>query len=184
MSSLPFLRNMLGQKLTEDELQAVKHPALELYWHVTLKNVQAFALLGLCVAGPVVQVIRGPRTFKAISETSLKYGKIGALIGIPIGPLMTRGRMGSTPTDDWGYYDRSYRIRKNRGQIRVDQASILGSALGAGGAVAMGGAASSGMVIGLVGGTLLAAVYNGNKASKEKKADKENEKKQEESQKE
>lgn len=50
--------------------------------------------------------------------------------------------------------------RYNRNQVRVDQASIVGSLGGAGVAVLLGSSAVSGAVVGLVGGTVAMGMYN------------------------
>ena len=50
--------------------------------------------------------------------------------------------------------------RYNRNQVRVDQASVLGSLGGAGGALLLGSSAVSGAVVGLVGGTFAMGIYN------------------------
>ena len=50
--------------------------------------------------------------------------------------------------------------RYNRNQVRVDQASIVGTLGGAGVAVLLGSSAVSGAVVGLVGGTVAMGMYN------------------------
>ena len=103
---------MLGQKLTDDNMRLIKHPAVELCTHVTIKTIQAGALLGMVVIGPVFRLAVGPRTILAIKETALRYGRNGAIIGIPLGPLMTyaRAKSGEGINDD-GMFDRAYRLR-------------------------------------------------------------------------
>ena len=54
----------------------------------------------------------------------------------------------------------SFSRRYNRNQIRVDQASILGTLGGAGGSLLLGGSAVNGAVVGLVGGTVAMGLYN------------------------
>lgn len=152
---------MLGQKLTDEEMKNIKYPATELYTHVTFKTIQAGALLGMVIIAPVVRLTAGPRTLVAIKETALRYGRNGAVIGIPLGPLMTYAKANSgAGIDDDGMFDRAYRIRYNRNQVRVDQASILGSVGGAAGNLLLGGSAVSGAVVGLVGGTMAMGLYN------------------------
>ncbi|KAJ7394197.1 hypothetical protein OS493_003880 [Desmophyllum pertusum] len=161
MSNFGWWRNLLGQKLTDDEMREIKHPALELYTHVTFKTVQAGALLGMVVIAPVFRLAVGPRTLLAVKETALRYGRNGAIIGLPLGPLMTYGRATSGEgINDDGMFDRAYRLRFNRNQVRVDQASILGSLGGAGGALLLGSSVVSGAVVGLVGGTVAMGLYN------------------------
>lgn len=152
---------MLGQKLTDEEMRNIKYPETELYTHVTFKTIQAGALLGMVIIAPVVRLAAGPRTLGAVKETALRYGRNGAIIGIPLGPLMTFAKANSgAGIDDDGMFNRTYRLRYNRNQIRVDQASILGSVGGASGNFLLGGSAVSGAVVGLVGGTIAMGLYN------------------------
>ena len=160
MKSFQYFRNMLGEQLSDEEMQTIKHSKAELYYHVALKDVQAFALLGMVVVAPAVQMIRGPRTFAALQTTAVKYGKVGAVLGVPAGLLMMYGRERSLDIGDEGYFDRAYRLRKNRNQVRVDRGSYLGALAGVAGAFGMGASLSSGAVVGMVGGTILAGVYN------------------------
>lgn len=156
-----WFRNMMGQKLADEEMGEIKYPRMELYTHVTFKTIQAGALLGMVLIAPAVRLVSGPRTLNAISETALRYGRNGALIGIPLGPLMTYGRATSGDgLNEDGFIDRAYRLRYNRNQVRVDQASIVGTLGGAGVAVLLGSSAVSGAVVGLVGGTVAMGMYN------------------------
>lgn len=50
--------------------------------------------------------------------------------------------------------------RYNRNQVRVDQASIVGTLGGAGVALLLGSSPVSGAVLGLVGGTVAMGMYN------------------------
>lgn len=156
-----WFRNILGQKLTDEEMANIKYPRVELYSHVTFKTIQAGALLGMIVIAPAVRLAAGPRTLKAVTETALRYGRNGAIIGIPLGSLMTYGRATSGDgIDEDGFIDRAYRLRYNRNQVRVDRASMLGTLGGAGVALLLGGSAVSGAVVGLVGGTVTMGIYN------------------------
>lgn len=154
-----WTRNMFGQTLEDDEIRVIKYPLQELVVHVTTKTIQAGAILGLII-GPVVVLARGPRTLGAVTSTAIKAAKIGALIGVPAGPAMTYMRMKSANVDDDGLYDRCYRLRYNRNQVRTDRFTYLGAAGGAVGAIAMGGPLSTGVVMGFVGGTFLGGIYN------------------------
>eukprot|EP00794_Sanderia_malayensis_P003300 gene3300-3783_t len=160
MKGFEYLRNTLGAKLSDEDMQTIRHSHMEMYYHVMLKDVQAFALLGMVVIAPAVQMIRGPRTWSAVQSTALKYGKVGAVLGVPAGFLMMYQRAKGVKMDEDGYLDRCYRLRKNRNQVRVDRGSYLGAVAGVGAAVGMGASLSSGAVAGLVGGTILASIYN------------------------
>lgn len=103
---------MLGLKLTDDEMREIKYPSTELYTHVTFKTVQAGALLGMVIIAPVFRLAVGPRTLLAVKETALRYGRNGAIIGIPLGPVMTYAKAKSgAGIDDDGMFDRAYRLR-------------------------------------------------------------------------
>lgn len=107
-----WFRNMLGQKLTDEEMGDIKHPAVEVYTHVTFKMIQAGALLGMVIIAPAVRLAVGPRTLAAVTETAVRYGRNGAVIGIPLGPLMTYGKATSGEgINEDGFIDRAYRIR-------------------------------------------------------------------------
>ena len=103
---------MLGQKLTDEEMADIKHAAVEVYTHVTFKTIQAGALLGMVIIAPAVRLAVGPRTLAAVTETGVRYGRNGAVIGIPLGPLMTYGKAtsGEGVKED-GFIDRAYRLR-------------------------------------------------------------------------
>ena len=160
MKGFQYCRNMLGEKLDEEEMQTIANSKGEMYYHVMLKDVQALAFLGMVFVAPAVQMIRGPRTLSAVLATSLKYGKVGAVLGVPAGALMMYQREKGAEIDEDGFNDRAYRLRRNRNQVRVDRGSYLGALVGIGGAIGMGAALSSGAIAGMVGGTMLAAAYN------------------------
>ncbi len=50
---------MVGLRLSEDSMRTIKFPRLELMSHVTLKTVQAGALLGTCMVAPVMTAVKG-----------------------------------------------------------------------------------------------------------------------------
>lgn len=163
MKGFQYFRNLLGEQMSDEEMQIIKHSKAELYFHVMLKDVQAFAFLGMCVIAPAVQMIRGPRTFAAFQSTAIKYGKVGAALGVPAGVIMTYMRERSADIDEDGFYDRAYRLRKNRNQVRIDRGTYLGTMAGVAGALGMGASISSGAVVGMVAGTVLGGLYNSNK---------------------
>lgn len=163
--SFPWLKNMLGFRLTDKQMEDISFPKLELTTHVTIKNVQAFGLLGSCVVAPISAAVRPEtRNWAEIQQRMAIYGKNGMILGLIVGPLMTWMRLRSIETED-EVKDRCYRLRKNRTQVRVDQASILG-ALGGYGIVAhgsFGDFANSllfGTVVGMSSGIVLAAIFN------------------------
>ena len=156
--SVSWLKNHAGFELSDDQMKDIPNPKAELITHVTFKTVQAFSLLGMVVAAPAVVAIRGPRNLLALRNKCISYAKGGAVIGVPAGPLMTYARMRSLDED--GVYDRCYRLRYNRGQVRVDRFWIIGGLVGMTAATATSGVATAGAVLGMNAGVLLAAAYN------------------------
>lgn len=74
---------------------------------------------------------------------------------------------------DYAYFDRAYRLRHNRNQVRVDRSAYCGLGVGAMAATmasgAVGGAvgvAAGGAAVGLASGTLLGALYNVTQSNK------------------
>lgn len=61
----------------------------------------------------------------------------------------------------YAFYDRSYRLRNNRDQVRVDRISLASFAAASGAAVMTGGNVLGSGALGLIGGCLLGAIYNG-----------------------
>ncbi|XP_013384363.1 uncharacterized protein LOC106154507 [Lingula anatina] len=153
-------RNMMGQKLTDEQMREIPHANVELFGHVTIKTVQAGAFLGTLLTGPLTQAIRGPRTLNAIMETAARHGRNGAIIGLVLGPAMTFMKCNSMNWDEEGIYDRCYRLRYNRNQVRVDRASALGATAGYLVALQIGVSGATGFVFGMTGGVVLSAVYN------------------------
>ena len=157
--SSQWLRNHTGATLTDAEFADVPSPRVELTVHVTMKTVQALGLLGTVLVGPLVAVARSSsRSAAGVARLSAKSGKIGATIGLLIGVPLTMARMRTL--DDDAVVDRCFRLRHNRGQVRVDRASAVGAV--AGGLV---GAVTSlsvpyGALLGMSGGILAMAVYN------------------------
>ena len=160
MTTMSWLKNMLGQKLTDEQMRDIDHPALELYTHVTFKTIQAGAIAGMIIIAPAVRLARGPRTMAAIGETAIRFGRNGAVAGVPLGPLLVYSKARSSNITEEGYFDRAYRLRYNRDQVRTDRASLAGTFGGLTGALALGASPVSGAVVGLVGATVLAGMFN------------------------
>ena len=85
---------------------------MEVYTHVTLKTIQAGALLGMAFISSAVRLAVRTRTLAAVPEKALRYGRNGAIIGVPLGPPMTYARAKSSEgINEDGYIDRAYRLR-------------------------------------------------------------------------
>jgi len=125
----PYFQNYFGAELTEDEYQDVKHPYVEMYTHVTLKTVQAGTLFGTLLFGPLIALARkDTRNMKGLVAKVGKAGKVGAGIGLVTGPAMTYSKFRDQTYEQ--VWDRAYRVRKNRGQVRADQGYIAGGVIG------------------------------------------------------
>jgi hypothetical protein len=61
--------------------------------------------------------------------------------------------------EEYKIWDRCYRLRHNRGQVRVDQYSFVGAVAGAGIGVAAGSGALFGGLVGMSSGILLSATH-------------------------
>jgi Protein of unknown function (DUF1757) len=167
--SLTWFKNMAGLTLTDEEMRDIPRPYTELTVHVTEKCIQAFGLLGTCVVGPLSAVARAStRNAAGLGSQALKCGKWGVVVGVVAGPLMTYSRLKSANADVDSVYDRCYRLRLNRGQVRVDQAATVGALGGVISAVPLGGSPLFGALLGMSGGIVAMAVYNNSGASSKK----------------
>ena len=159
MPNTTWLKNICGVKLSDDEMKDIPNPSAELITHVTMKDVQAFGLLGSLVIGPISAVVRrGSRNWSGVVRLSRKCGTVGAALGFVAGPAMAMAKIRTL--DEGGVYDRCYMLRRNRNQVRVDQLSVVGAAAGAAGGAVMGASVPYGIVLGMTGGVLTAAIYN------------------------
>lgn len=174
MGSLWFQNLYLGRSLPDSSMRDIPYPLTELVIHVTTKTVQAFSLLGAGVVGPAVYLartrfMRAPASSPPVSllSMSVRYGLLGALAGVPAGPLLTRGCVGKLEAcndpDSQHYeavYDRVYRLRYNGTQVRCDRYTTVGMLGGAVVGAAAGGMAGPGALAGLAGSLLVAVALN------------------------
>lgn len=156
--SSEWVKNFAGVQLDDDQMQIIPRPMTELTAHVTIKTVQAGGLLGTMVVGPLVAAAKkDSRNWAGVQQQMTRKGRGGVIIGLVLGPILTAVTMRNQSAER--IYDRCYRLRYNRNQVRVDQASVAGALCGT--AVGMAtGTAMFGGLIGLSSGILLAAVYN------------------------
>ncbi|KAL3851617.1 hypothetical protein ACJMK2_015350 [Sinanodonta woodiana] len=156
----PWFKNYVGVKLSDDQMRDISHPNLELTAHVTMKTVQTFGLIGTMFVGPILALARkDTRNWSGVQAKMTQAGQVGLGLGLLAGPLMTYARMRSVSDPD-GAYDRCYRLRYNRTQVKVDRASILGFVGGAGIAYYMAGDAIFGGLVGMSGGIIITSVLN------------------------
>lgn len=156
-----WLKNLCGARLDDAAMQRIGHPTLELTTHVTIKTAETFGLLGTLLVGPISAGIRPEtRNWPAVQEKMTRYGTGGLIIGAVLGPVLTYAVI-RNDADNYKVWDRCYRLRYNRGQVRVDQLSFVGAAAGA--AIAYGTAEAApafGGLVGMSAGIILASMVN------------------------
>jgi hypothetical protein len=156
-----WFKNLIGCKLEDAEIRDIPHPYAEVYIHVLVKSVQSFGLLGTIIIGPILALLSAEtRTTEGVYSAALKYGEWGVLLGCVAGPLVTYARLKSVKANQDAVYDRSYRLRNNYDQIRVDRGSIVGAVGGAAVAVLMGACPMFGGLVGMSAGIISMAFYN------------------------
>ncbi|CAJ1367168.1 unnamed protein product [Effrenium voratum] len=108
--------------LPDDEMRDIANPWNEMQLHVSYKCAEALSVLGLGVG---LAVSRKPNRLRKAGRAAF----LGALVGAgPVGVLMWSGKARSLNDED--IYDRAYRVRYNRNQIRIDNAYKASAQLG------------------------------------------------------
>ncbi|KAF5398864.1 hypothetical protein PHET_08030 [Paragonimus heterotremus] len=153
-----WLRNLVGYSLTEDELKDIPNPRTELLFHVTFRSVQLTSFVGFAIVAPVVTLIKQPRTLITLRTRVMKYAVYGLIPGTVLGPALYYARMRHQPEE--GYFDRCYRLRHNKNQVRIDRMSILGALAGGFIGVLTPYGAIEAAVLGMYSGILLASAYS------------------------
>ncbi|KAH3889293.1 hypothetical protein DPMN_013346 [Dreissena polymorpha] len=166
--SVEWLRNLAGASLTEEEMQRVPYPKTELTAHVSIRFMQFNGLIGTWIIGPILALSKKEhRNLSCLKAKMTKAGRAGVFLGVPFGVLATYAKIGKE-SDPYKIWDRCYRLRHNRNQVRVDQASTVSTLGGAVLGVASGGGAWFGALMGMSAGIMASAVYN-NKLEKDEK---------------
>ena len=159
--SVPWLKNLLGFALTDQEQNQIPYPRLEVTIHVTCKAIQAFVVLGACLIAPISVVLSSDTIgLVEIASRMTSYGRTAIMIALFVGPLVTYLRLMSAKKEE-EVTDRCYRLRKNRVQLRVDRGTLVGVL--AGYSLASLGLLPSimfGITIGIPAGILGAVIYN------------------------
>ncbi|KAK2144645.1 hypothetical protein LSH36_740g01073 [Paralvinella palmiformis] len=154
-----YLKNHLGYSLTEAEFEDIPNPYLELNSHVTMKTIQAGTLLGTLVFGPLAAVRKqSTRNWAGIVQKATRFGRNGMIIGVGLGPLLVYARTMKDPQEK--IIDRDFRLRHNRGQVRVDRGAIVGGIIGVGANTLLGKPKLIGGLVGITAGVIGMAVYN------------------------
>jgi len=159
--SISWLKNHLGFQLTPEQMADIPYPYVELHTHVIIKTAQAFGLLGTLVVGPVVALARSEtRTLAGVKSSACKCGKWGVMLSFIAGPMMTQSVLIGKKASPESVYDRCYRLRYNRGQVRIDRGSAVGAISGAAIAGQMAESPVMGALLGMSVGIISVAFYN------------------------
>lgn len=160
--SWTWFKNIVGASLSDEEMRDIPRPYLELTIHVTDKCIEAFGLLGTCVVGPASAMLRSStRNAEGIKSRATSCGKWGVVLGVVAGPLMTYGMLSKAKNNDYdSVVDRCYRLRYNRGQVRVDRMSTAGAIGGSLLALPTTASPLLGGLLGLSAGIVSTAIYN------------------------
>jgi len=158
---VPWFKNFLGFEVTDDQIGNIPYPYAELHAHVVMKTAQAFGLLGTLVVGPVVALAHSEtRSFAGIKSSACKCGKWGVMLSFVAGPVMTQSLLRGKQATPESVYDRCYRLRYNKGQVRIDRGSAVGAVSGALLAGQMSASPVMGALLGMSAGMISMAVYN------------------------
>merc|ERR1711976_581021 len=145
-----FKNLILRRHLTEEELKDIPYPRVELHTHVMYKTIQVGTILGMGVIAPVVALIRK----KPFAKTVVRYGRNGLIFGVIAGPIMTEATPQGKKATDESVWDRCYRLRHNKNQVRTDQYASFCALGGATATGIMGQGPLTGAVIGFATGTI------------------------------
>jgi len=160
--SVTFVKNIVGLTPGEDAMKDIPHALAELYAHVTLKTVQTGVLVGTLIVGPISALRKSEtRSLVGVRRRMARCGLWGLGIGVLAGPVLTYARLTTSGATEESIYDRSYRLRKNRGQVRVDRGWLVGWVGGAGLSMALKKCPVFGSMVGMSAGVIAAAYYNG-----------------------
>lgn len=161
MSVAPWLRNFLGQRLSIDELADIKHPIAEVQCHATLKFAETGLVIGVGI-GQLMGMIR-TRKFRAPQKTAaFLSGRKGRnwMIGCSVLSLpacQAYYRAMKYDMDD--LYERAFRLRSNKNQLRIDRGTIF-SGLMVGGILFHKGLFWYGVPLGMMLGLTSMSFYN------------------------
>lgn len=152
--------NMAGIKLGAKDMGNIPHPLTELHIHVATKTVQAGGIMGSLIVAPTMTAIMGPRDMASLKGRMETCGKYGVMIGLVAGPLLCWQKLRVSNASQASIWDRCYRLRYNRSQVRVDQLSLVGALAGYGAATYLGDSGALGAIMGMSGGVIFAAFLN------------------------
>ena len=104
------------------------YPKTILRFHCWLRGLETGAMIAPVTAAAST-LIWGPRIFPVFNNRLFMHSYRGTLWGTVFGILAVEGRMFGREEIEWK--DRSYRLLANKGQVEVDNWSLIGGAVGA-----------------------------------------------------
>ena len=126
-----YIKNYAGMELFQHEIEKIRFPLAELMSHVTIKTTE-MSILGAMAGGTIQAMSSGAtRNWNGIQYQVARWARFMPLAGLALGPVMTLGFYFSKGLSRDELYDRCYRLRHNKGELRRDRAAFVG--LGAGG---------------------------------------------------
>lgn len=96
---------------------SIPHPYFELYRHTMLRGANSGSLLTILFAPPILY-FRGRREPREILYRTARASVYGMLIGAGLSALATWAIVRKASYDE--VFDRSYRLRYNKGQVHMD----------------------------------------------------------------
>ena len=159
--NFPWWKNFVGFDVPDEQMRDIPYPYVEMHTHVIMKCAQAFGLLGTVVVGPLVALSRSKtRSLSGVKASACTCGKYGVLLSFVVGPMMTQSVLSSKNADRDSVYDRCYRLRYNKNQVRIDRGSAVGAVSGTALASQMGANPVMGALFGMSVGLVSMAVYS------------------------
>ena len=124
-------RLFLGLEVSEEEMKEITYPLMEVMGHVTSKTLQLGVLGGTVYGHLLAAVRRSTRNQDAMIILTQRYAVRAGAAGLAAGPLVTWLYCEAyKKLNENDMYDRSYRLRHNRGQLRIDRAFQGGMLVG------------------------------------------------------
>lgn len=162
MVNKQYFNNLLIGGLNESEIKYISSPIMECQFHSTLRFTQIGAICGF-VIGEVIGLYRGKKYKTGLLKTSaLLSAKKSSnwMFGMCI--LSFPASFGYYKIKNYEYtdfYDRAFRLRSNKYQIRIDNACIYGAIFG-GLLLYKKKRFWDGVALGMVNGTFCMTIYN------------------------
>jgi hypothetical protein len=108
----------------------------------------------------VIALAKGQTSKEGIKSWAETAGLYGVGLGLLAGPLFTAARLRGNDITDQSVWDRCYRIRYNKSQVRSDRLSLVGAVTGVIAASYLGESCTFGALVGLNTGMLLSFAFS------------------------